>query len=782
MSLIAYLVSWAYIFGAKPVWMEDFTDNHRGWLEISDTSIGMKIENGVYRLSSLGVHGLTTLDVRDFSRSFRLEVNFSNKRRERGAIFGILWAYKDKDNYSAIEFIDNQASVFEIVSGIKHELCHSIPFNPVGNTRISIDYNQCFTIRFHCATSRNKSVRTFPKGNGVVGGTGLGFYISGTCDIRVNSIALYAKPLPNIITGCENKPEKKRLPETINSKYSEISPIVSPDGNVLYFTVHGSPDNMGYEKNKSDQDIYCSFNLNGKWTEKMRIPAPVNSIYSNAVCGVLTDNSSLLLGGIYPHYNGLGPLIATKSADKWNIPKPLSIPGFYNDDKQYGFGISPDGKAVVMSLKRKEGLGKRDFYVSLMDDNGKWSEPKWMGTTINTPKTETEPFIAADGQTMYFASDGRKGYGKCDIYVTRRLDDSWTKWSEPFNLGPNFNTKKDEFGISVDALSGTAYFSSSHNSLGGTDIFQVQIPSFSKPKPMLLLTGDIDSEAKTSIYVYDRERKNVMGRYLADDGKYKVILPAGNVYYLEWISDIGEVFIDYYDTRNVLESRCDVMNINFYDKQLTDEYVEIKIVASENTERLIRANVVAHVWSDSVEGTFRIQYYDGELSVSARARLPVRIPVPTPSSTPHLICLDPVVVPQSFYLKVGSDISESIRSFSSGKLVFSGSVRFDFGKFELNHQSRDTMDKFCKFLTTRCHDCSVLIVGHTDDLGDAKYNHNLSFRRAETIRTFIIQRVDWPEDMIFTQAYGEMRPLLKSKSKEARRNNRRVELMLYRVG
>ncbi|MCS7086498.1 MAG: hypothetical protein RMM53_11615, partial [Bacteroidia bacterium] len=497
-----------------------------------------------------------------------------------------------------------------------------------------------------------------------------GFLISGKCKVSIQSISLFSRDRINLAPQSGVVCQRIRLPETINSRYSEISPIVSSDGSTLYFTVHGSPENTGYDKNKDDQDVYFSTNIDGKWTEKVRLPPPVNSPYANAVCGILADGLGLLLGGLYPHYSGLGPLMTFRSQNRWIVPKPLPIPNFYNDDEQYGFALSPDGNAVVMSLKRKDALGKRDLYVSVKNEQGVWSEPRWMGPIVNTRKTETEPYLAADGRTLYFASDGRKGFGKCDLYVTRRLSDAWTEWSEPFNLGPNFNTRKDEFGISVDALSGKAFFSSAHQSLGGTDVFCVETPKFAKPRPTLVLKGNMDTDAPVSIKVYDRNRKRTLMQARAENGKYQLVLPTENAYFLEWTSEKNEVYIAYYDATDLRESKCETMDVVFKEILPPPNLVRIKAVASEDPQKQLRFKVSLDGKFDVADGEYVFEYTNATMVLHSPGRLPVFLPVPAPNTQAHIVCLDPIVVPQSYLASVGANIAETLKHIEKGKLMF----------------------------------------------------------------------------------------------------------------
>ena len=99
-----------------------------------------------------------------------------------------------------------------------------------------------------------------------------------------------------------------------------------------------------------------------------------------------------------------------------------------------------DQKTLIHAIEMNDSKGDQDLYVSFRKVDGSWSRPKNLGSTINTIKAENSPFLASDGVTLYFSTNGRPGYGKNDIFMSRRLDDSWVNWSEPENLGPSINT------------------------------------------------------------------------------------------------------------------------------------------------------------------------------------------------------------------------------------------------------------------------------------------------------------------------------------------------------
>src|SRR5690606_40006543 len=127
-------------------------------------------------------------------------------------------------------------------------------------------------------------------------------------------------------------------------------------------------------------------------------------------------------------------------------------------------------RVLILSVQRLDTQGDKDLYVSFMQADGFWSEPRNIGKVVNTAAYEGSPFIAADGKTLYFTTTGKSGYGDGDIFMTKRLDDTWLNWSEPVNLGPEINTEQWDGFFTVPASGDYAYFSSTENSLGQEDI------------------------------------------------------------------------------------------------------------------------------------------------------------------------------------------------------------------------------------------------------------------------------------------------------------------------
>ena len=85
-----------------------------------------------------------------------------------------------------------------------------------------------------------------------------------------------------------------------------------------------------------------------------------------------------------------------------------------------------------------------NIYISILDSMGVWSSPMELGNAVNTPFDERLPYLLPDMRTLYFSSEGHGSFGGMDGFVSTRLDDSWTHWSQPVNIGRTNNTSDDD--------------------------------------------------------------------------------------------------------------------------------------------------------------------------------------------------------------------------------------------------------------------------------------------------------------------------------------------------
>jgi len=276
------------------------------------------------------------------------------------------------------------------------------------------------------------------------------------------------------------------LGQPLNTPQNEGAPSLSSDGRYMFFTACDRRGSVG------NCDIYFSFNDNGRWTQPHNIGPPVNS----------------------PHWD--------------------SQPS-----------ISADGNRLFFSSSRPGGFGGKDIWYSVLGSDSKWKEPVNLGKNVNTEGDEMSPFIHFDGQTLYFASDGRVGMGGFDIYMTRMNRD--TTWTDPVNLGYPINTYNDEMGLVIELSGRRAYFSSVRDKNNGKDIFYFDLDESIRPNPVSYLRGKVfDKETGGMLRAeYElinlSENRVVMKNFTDNSGDFIVCLPAGFNYGIN-ISKEGYLF------------------------------------------------------------------------------------------------------------------------------------------------------------------------------------------------------------------------------------------------
>ncbi len=90
-----------------------------------------------------------------------------------------------------------------------------------------------------------------------------------------------------------------------------------------------------------------------------------------------------------------------------------------------------------------------DIVVSKKDNDGKWTKPVSISQNINTRFNEGTSSISADGRQLIFTSCvGRKGFGSCDLFESRKTGEVW---SAPVNMGPSINSPAWESQPSLSA-------------------------------------------------------------------------------------------------------------------------------------------------------------------------------------------------------------------------------------------------------------------------------------------------------------------------------------------
>lgn len=315
-------------------------------------------------------------------------------------------------------------------------------------------------------------------------------------------------------------PEK--LSETINSEAEESMPVLSADGEMLYFVRILHPENLGGKF--AGHDIwYARLQPDSSWGEPKNSLLNLNNQGNNAILGFSEGGRRMYLLNHYNTKDSRHPGISfSRKDDKdvWSFPESLDIPKLKKDGFFYNAYVNRQGDVAIVSMKTRNMKGDEDLFVTMKGEDGKWSGLKNLGSRINTPGFEITPFLTNDGKTLYFASNGHKGFGDADIYRVERLDDSWENWSAPENLGRPINSRGFDAAY-FEHENGSVLFNSNR---GGylADIYASRIRSAQSVEEEKLLT-ELKRKKEEALEA-ERKRQEEEARRLAESNKEEIVL------------------------------------------------------------------------------------------------------------------------------------------------------------------------------------------------------------------------------------------------------------------
>lgn len=368
---------------------------------------------------------------------------------------------------------------------------------------------------------------------------------------------------PSIDTSGGLKPQKdniitattivkiENLGININSDLAELRPTVSADGNLLFFICENHPANTKYRAVPNSQDIwYSERDSLGKWSEAIHMEYPLNTTHYNAVYWISPDKNRILIRGAFNEGAFMGKGVSMSHLQKdstWSEPNALFIKNYekYDRGHQSGATMAQDGQTLLLYMTPQAGGTENDIYVCFLNPDGSWTEPKSLGKKINLPDyDEMTPYVGADGVTLYFSSNRPGGLGDNDIWMAKRLDKTWQKWSDPVNLGSPINTEDWDAFFTLDAGGEFAYLTTNLNTYGNSDIVRVKLLEKEKPNPVVLVSGNVYN-AKTkqplnASLVYETLPDGAIagnGESGATDGAFKIVLPYDKNYSIRATAD-----------------------------------------------------------------------------------------------------------------------------------------------------------------------------------------------------------------------------------------------------
>ncbi|MCG8474024.1 MAG: OmpA family protein [Cytophagales bacterium] len=210
--------------------------------------------------------------------------------------------------------------------------------------------------------------------------------------------------------GAWSSPEN--IGEAINTKAHDSNLSLSADGKTLYI----------YKSDKGSGDIYYSERqADNKWSEPKSIDksGKINTRYSENSMTISPDGNTLIFSSDRPNSIGGLDLFITHKDKKGDWKRPTNLGDVintrYDDDSPF---LDFDGKTLYFSSRGHDGMGGFDMYRSEYDSlTNEWSKPINLGLPVNTPDNDSYFVTSKDGKRGYFSSARENGLGYEDLYM-----------------------------------------------------------------------------------------------------------------------------------------------------------------------------------------------------------------------------------------------------------------------------------------------------------------------------------------------------------------------------
>lgn len=530
-----------------------------------------------------------------------------------------------------------------------------------------------------------------------------------------NAVIYMANPVTVTIEDISNK---------INSEYPDYAPTISADENVMVFTTRRPGENMN-EKVAVDheyyEEIFYSEKINGEWQPAKNAGTPVNSNYHNASVNLSPDGKEMI---IYHDSNGGDLFVSNRKADgSWSSPRALE--GINTEYLESSATITKDGKTIYFTSNRPGGYGGTDIYSCQLDKGGnRWVNIKNLGPIVNTELDEEGVFISANGQHLYYSSNGLAGMGDLDLYRSS-LDAAKQAWSEPVNMGYPINSVENDIYFVLTADERYAYMSSLRKeNIGEQDIYRIDMQNW---KPVYLDRPEYSEVFAESSSI--RRDAEILGTTTATAAGVK---PARS-----------HITIAYkiVDEENGHPVDADIDFISQYGKK----FVPVKTGTGTYTVSLNHGADSSLYYKINIHGANYIAY-NSSMYFHGAGKAEEQI-----SETVML-------------KKVASNIN-------TGYIL---NVYFSHdGVQPLSLEGIQGLLRMLKSSSTM----RVEIGGHTDNNGSDAYNLDLSKRRAQAVRTMLVKN-GADANRITAVGYGKTKPLAPNDSRQGRSLNRRTEFVI----
>jgi len=553
--------------------------------------------------------------------------------------------------------------------------------------------------------------------------------------------------------------EIEKLPPTVNTmEYDETSPVLSRDGLKLFFTRTADPDfestmpdgqgqwtagnkDTLYQNQLSaiyseisgskinnpftsglNQDIWFSPIFGDSIEAPIHPGYPINNALPNSLVSTgMTTDEYVLINEFHPDGSmNSGFSRVHIGEDGQTYPEPMYIYGFNLTNSNVNMTMTPNGHELILSINGPGSEGENDLYVSFYVRDNVWSTPIHIGQILNTPYQETTPYLTPDKRFLYFSSNRPGGLGGNDIYKSERLDYTWLNWSTP-ELVKGVNSAFDDSQPYFDPAARYLYFTSRRD--GSSDIFRQQL--FAKPrlKKPIVVKGKIIS-TKTNQ------------------------LTRGEIF---WGQLAAPSYLEYFNSYSG-EFNITLTEYEPYKFQIKKPF--------HNAPRiLVDPRLIEKQGKDTVEILFYVQPDEPD---SANA---VRYVIAKPESSTESTLTSSPQTSDTIVSSLSSPRSFYDIYFAKSKAVFL--PKSDNALYQMTDDMKGNPN------------LEIMIIGHTDNIGDGDALVELSYQRADAVKMFLVQNgID--ASRIKTLGVGAADPLYPNTTEMNRERNRRVEIKVLK--
>ena len=460
---------------------------------------------------------------------------------------------------------------------------------------------------------------------------------------------------------------------------SDSRPVFHKERNELFFTRSNSPQNMGGLDDIGDVWRSTFDPSTGKFSGTASIGEAINNNGYNNTHDIFKVNGQLnaLLGNVSGTEKVTTNIAVVPETDGgWGDIEELKIKNARIGSYDADYTLSSKDSILIVATLRYDTEGGRDLYIMRQEKDGRWSEPENMGDDINTTMDEYSPFYSESEKSLYFATAGYPGFGGSDIFRITRLDETWSKWSTPENVGMDINSNTDEIYFYFDDSDEYAYFTRMDvDSTFG--LVRVERPVFLLKTPLVAVRGNVLNKETSrpinsviSLMILPEGRS--FGQTISDQttGAYEILAPSGNEFKI--VSE--KQGFESYENIFALENRG-TEYIYDLDINMARTVPEVIIAAKDETSE-------EPVSTQEIEDSKKvIEIYDGILSINIE------------------FSFDSDVIAENFF---------------------------------------PHLDKIINLLNST--PVMIILAGHTDNSGPDSYNQKLSERRAESVYKYFIEK------------------------------------------